>query len=98
MKRIVLMCSMMLLGLFAFAAAPKCIIEKEFWGHQYLKLIDVNGIEYKLTIPTSGTSTKFKTRTGWYLINWKAEIVQYQDKVILQNANETKQIQKGLNK
>lgn len=94
MKKIVLMCTMVLFGLCAFAAAPKCTIEKEFWGHQYLKLVDVNGVEYKLTIPASGTSTKFKTRTGWYLINWKAEIVQYQDKIVLKNA---KQIKKGLN-
>ena len=84
MKKIVLMCAMVLTGLFAFAAAPVCTIEKEFWGREYLKLIDINGIEYKLTIPAQGTCTKFKTRTGWYLISWEGEIKQYQDKPSVQ--------------
>lgn len=84
MKKIVLMCAMAVMGLMAFAGAPSCTIETEFWGHKYLKLIDINGVEYKLTIPAQGTSTKFKTRTGWYLITWEGKIKQYQDKPTLQ--------------
>lgn len=82
-KLLVLLSAVALMGA-AFAAAPQCSIEQEFWGHKYIKLIDVNGVEYKLSVPAEGSSTKYTTKTGWYLITWEGKIKQYQDKVVLQ--------------
>lgn len=75
--------TVVLMGLSALAAAPKCSIEQEFWGHAYLKLVDVNGVEYKLSIPAAGTTCKFKTKTGWYLVDSNARIIRYQDRPTL---------------
>lgn len=62
------------------AAEPKCEVKQEFWGRRYFELTDVNGYVYKLTPPTSG-SMRYRTRTGWYLINSDGKIVEYKDTV-----------------
>lgn len=63
------------------ADLPKCEIITEYWGSAtYLKLTDINGYTYKLTRPVTGTSNRYTTRTGWYLIDSNGEILKYQDK------------------
>ena len=63
------------------ADLPKCEVITEYWGSStYLKLTDVNGYTYKLTRPVAGTSNRYTTRTGWYLIDSNGEILKYQDK------------------
>ena len=59
---------------------PKCERVTEYWGSVYLKLTDVNGYVYKFSCPMSGTSARYKTRTGWYLLSSDGKIIQYQDK------------------
>ena len=59
---------------------PKCEHVTEYWGAVYLKLTDVNGYVYKFSCPMPGTSAKYKTRTGWYLLSSDGRIIQYQDK------------------
>lgn len=59
---------------------PKCERITEYWGSVYLKLTDVNGYIYKFACPMVGTSSKYKTRTGWYLLSSDGKIIQYQDK------------------
>ena len=59
---------------------PKCEVITEYWGSStYLKLTDINGYTYKLSRPTAGTSNRYTTRTGWYLINSEGEIIRFQD-------------------
>ena len=63
------------------ADLPKCEVITEYWGSAtYLKLTDINGYTYKLTRPIAGTSNRYTTRTGWYLIDSNGEILKYQDK------------------
>lgn len=63
------------------ADLPKCEVVTEYWGSStYLKLTDINGYTYKLTRPVAGTSNRYTTRTGWYLIDSNGEILKYQDK------------------
>ena len=63
------------------ADLPKCEVITEYWGSStYLKLTDINGYTYKLTRPVTGTSNRYTTRTGWYLIDSNGEILKYQDK------------------
>ena len=59
---------------------PKCERVTEYWGSVHLKLTDVNGYIYKFSCPMPGTSAKYKTRTGWYLLSSDGKIIQYQDK------------------
>lgn len=62
------------------ADLPKCEVITEYWGSStYLKLTDINGYTYKLSRPTAGTSNRYTTRTGWYLINSEGEIIRFQD-------------------
>ena len=62
------------------ADLPKCEVVTEYWGSStYLKLTDINGYTYKLTRPITGTSNRYTTRTGWYLIDSTGKILKYQD-------------------
>ena len=64
---------------FVQAAEPKLEVKQEFWGRPYFVLTDVNGQQYKLTPPPAGKSTRYTTKTGWYLINSDGRIVEYKD-------------------
>lgn len=60
---------------------PKCEVIAEYWGPStYLKLTDINGYTYRLTRPVTGTSNRYTTRTGWYLVDSNGVILKYQDK------------------
>lgn len=62
------------------ADLPKCEVITEYWGSStYLKLTDINGYTYRLTRPIAGTSNRYTTRTGWYLIDSSGKILKYQD-------------------
>lgn len=79
MKKIMLIVALCAVAFPMFAAEPVCEVKNEYWGRQYIQLTDVNGFKYKVAIPSNGQKVKVVTRTGWYLIDANAKIVDYKD-------------------
>ena len=79
MKKFLIACCTIVAGIAAYAMEPKCEIKSEFWGKRYALLTTATGAKYKVNLPSGDAIVKVKTKTGWYMINSEAKIVDWYD-------------------